>query len=164
MSGTENSTSGLVTACSVCGDLINTIEFTAPDGERTWVWAHGSSADHDPVPAPADTADVARRCDFCSAPNWEWTIRTTKRFTVVAGEGDDGYQANDNGLWSACLPCKRHVVNRDVARLLHRAMMEVRKSFPGESPEFYRAAQKEIRDFYTGFFLAEPGEPERIVK
>ncbi|GAA1457592.1 hypothetical protein NE857_21540 [Nocardiopsis exhalans] len=157
----EHPTSGLVTVCATCGERITTIEWKQW-GETSWEWRHGSDADHEAVPAPADLSEAVRRCDFCSGLNPQWVFVTAQMFETLHLFEDSSIVERDDGAWSACVACKRLVVKRDLDRLVHRAMILIRRSFPDQDEDFYANAKKELRNFHGAFLTAGPGEPKRI--
>lgn len=83
-----------------------------------WYHPYGIDFDHEPVPvpAPADLADAAMLCDFCSAHYVAGYAHSTP-FKITYR----GIEHRDDGVWACCTTCRAlleaHKGNRLLARV-----------------------------------------------
>ncbi|WP_159944784.1 MULTISPECIES: hypothetical protein [unclassified Nocardiopsis] len=153
---------GVVLACTVCNQRVFGGEETV-NGVVSVTWIHGGPSDHEAMPAPAKVSEVTEACDFCGHTAGSlWRFTTATGFTLATEADGDTFAATHNNQWTACHPCTRYVVARDGDRLAFRTMIRIRRQVHGKSEEWYRLAEQHIRNGHTAFFLANPGDPERI--
>lgn len=120
--------------------------------------------DHKPEPVESELTDAAGVCDFCHAPEPRWTF-VPRTPILLPDPSDKKTEMDYSSPWGCCDGCLRAVKNRDLTRMLNRAM-----SSP-HSPAILNASAWQlpalrawIRRMYVLFIKSSPAGPYEIVQ
>lgn len=140
--------------CAVCNRPLD--RWTDDEG-RSYA-LHLDEADHDPEPKIGTPLEADQVCDFCHAPKPEWVFVPRKQIRIERFDVVHDYSSP----WSACGECAHVITNRDLSKLVTRAVQSPHGMAHDKPRMFKQLVRRDLRELYGKFWDSDPAGPFEV--
>lgn len=135
--------------CAVCARVLNWIR--TPDGQVDWIHPFDLDEDHPVVPVSREQIHVEGRCDFCLAPDPQFSlpVRPFQNQLSIWVPVDVGTDAG----WAACADCARLIDLGQWSAVTKRAVADWERRHGPMPPPLLtqmKALHRQVRKNATG--------------